>query len=126
MTKYIDDLPDSVLVRHLEFIRKRIKEEIKSQGYTYETFALLFKKTEAWFSHMVNGHRRITIDTLLEIAEKLNINPASLLPGGNPKELPTFEDYIKSIIDEHIENTARKKCEEACKEEIEKHLKNKN
>jgi len=121
MTKYIDDLPDSLLAKNLTFVRKRLKEEVKRQGYTYESFALLFKKTEAWFSHMVNGYRRITIDALLEIAEKLNINPASLLPGENPGELPTFEDYIKSIIDEHMEDKARK----TCKEEREKYSKNK-
>lgn len=120
MTKYIDDLPDSFLVKNLEFVRKRIKEEVKSQGYTYESFAQLFKKTESWFSHMVNGYRKITIDTLLEIAKKLNINPASLLPGENPEELPTFEEYIKSIIDDHTDAKLK-----IFKEELEKHFKNK-
>ena len=121
MTKYIDDLPDSLLTKNLAFVRKRLKEEVKRQGYTYEAFALLFKKTEAWFSHMVNGYRKITIDTLLEIAEKLNINPASLLPGDNPVELPTFEDYIKSIIDDHTKDEAKK----IIKEEIENYFKRK-
>ena len=121
MTKNSSGPHESEIAKNVILIRKNIKKELKSQGYTYESFALLFKKTGGWFSNIVNGYRKISIDLLYAIAEKLNIDPASLMPGGNPVELPTLEDYIKSIIDEHMEDKARK----TCKEEIEKHSKNK-
>ena len=98
--------------RNLEYVRKRIKEEVKSRGYTYESFASLFKKTEAWFSHMVNAHRKITLEALFEIAQKLGIDPASLLPGVNPNKKPEFEEYIKSIIDDHMDEKLKKFKEE--------------
>ena len=48
-----------------------IKAELKRQGYTYESFAELFGKTEGWFGFLMTGQRRITVDLLYEIAPEL-------------------------------------------------------
>jgi len=81
----------------LDFIRNRIKSEVKKAGFTYESFARLFNRTEGWFSNIVNKHRGISVEILLEIAEKLNINPHSLLPEASGEEAPqSFEEYIES------------------------------
>lgn len=121
MTKSSSDPSESEVGKNIALIRDNIKKELKSQGYTYASFALLFKKTGGWFGNIVNGYRKISVDLIYEIAEKLNINPTSLLPGRNPKEQPTLEDYIKSIVDDHTEETIRK----IFKEEIENYFKNK-
>lgn len=121
MTKQSSGPHESETDKNIVLIRKNIKKELRNQGYTYESFASLFKKTGGWFSNIVNGYRKISIELLYTIAEKLNIDPASLLPGGNPAELPTFEEYLKSIIDEHTKDETRK----IFKEEIEKYFKNK-
>ena len=118
MTKDSQGTYKSEIEKNITFIRENIKKELRDQDYTYESFASLFNKTGGWFSNIVNGHRKISIDLLYAIAEKLNIEPASLLPGANPGKLPTFEEYLKSIIDEHTEEKLKK-----FKEELEKHFK---
>lgn len=83
----------------LDFIRNRIKSEVKKAGFTYESFARLFNKTEGWFGHIMTGRTGLSIEVLLEIAKKLNISPSSLLPESLGEETPkNFEEYIKSIM----------------------------
>lgn len=87
----------------------RIKKEVKKQKFTYEKFASLFGKTEGWFSHIMTGRTKLTIALLYEIADKLEIDPASLLPSGNPEAKSKFEEYIRSIVQEEIEKAIKKK-----------------
>lgn len=88
---------------------EKIKKEVKNQKFTYESFASLFGKTEGWFSHIMTGRTKLTIPLLYEIADKLGVNPASLLPGTNPEKRPEFEEYIRNIIREEIEKALEKK-----------------
>jgi len=47
----------------------------------------------------MRGKRSLNVNLLLEIAEKLGVQPASLLPDSSSKEMPkSFEEYIESII----------------------------
>jgi len=88
----------------LDYIRKKIKEEIKKGGFTYQSFSELFNKTEGWISNIVNAKRRITIDLIYEISKKLNISPYSLLPEEkNPKSKISFDEYIWFAIKEKLD-----------------------
>lgn len=86
----------------LEVVCNKIKRLLKEKGLTYESFAKeYFHKTEGWFSHIMNKKRRFTVDVLFEIAEKLDVDPASLLPGkDSPK---TLDDYIDLRVDKKLE-----------------------
>ena len=106
---------------NIDDILRLIDIELKRRGWFRTDLAEALGRSDAWLSKIMNKKRGISIQALLDIANALNVDPASLLPGGNPVELPTFEDYIKSIIDEHMEDKARK----ICKEEREKYSKNK-
>lgn len=110
-TKYEEELTP------LDFIRNRIKSEVKKAGFTYESFAQLFDRTEGWFSNVVNGQRGLSIQLLLGIAEKLGIDPRSLLPNISGEEAPkSFEEYIESIMMDVFE----KKIIPRIKEELKK------
>ena len=101
----------------LDFIRSRIRSEVKKAGHTYESFAHLFNRTEGWFSNIVNGRRGLNVTLLLEIAEKLGVQPASLLPDSTRSETPkSFEEYIESLMMDIFE----KKIIPLIKKEIEK------
>lgn len=86
----------------------KIKRELKKQKFTYESFAKLFGKTEGWFSHIMTGRTKLTVKLLYDIAEKLNIESASLLPNIEEERNPkTFDEYIwhsiKGKLDEYID-----------------------
>ena len=55
------------------------------------------------------GREALSINLLYEIADKLGIDPASLLPGRNPEQKPEFEEYIRDIVREEIEKALKKK-----------------
>ena len=93
-------------------ILDNIKAELKLQNITYEKFAELFGRKQGWFSHIMTKR---TISLLYEIAEKLGVSPASLLPGENPIEKPDFEEYVTSIIDEHLRKILQEEIEKALK-----------
>jgi len=90
-------------VSSLNYVRTRIKSEVKKAGFTYETFANLFGRTEGWFSNIVNKHRGISVKILLEIAEKLNIPASSLLPEEKESNPSSLDDYIDLRIDKKLE-----------------------
>jgi len=88
-----------------------IKAALKRQGYTYESFAGLFGKTEGWFGFLMTGQRRITIDLLYDIAEKLGIDVKSLLPSTDqPEEKLSLEELMRKIAREEIEKNKQKEA----------------
>jgi len=100
-TKHIDK------VSSINHVRTRIKSEVKKAGFTYETFAKLFGYTEGWFSNIVNEHRGISVEILLEIAKKLNIPASSLLPEEAQKNPESLDEYIDLRIDKKLEELKR-------------------
>lgn len=106
---------------NIDDILRLIDVELKRRGWFRTDLAEALGRSDAWLSKIMNKKRGISIQALLDIANALNVDPASLLPGENPAELPTFEEYLKSIIDEHTKDETRK----IFKEEIEKYFKNK-
>ena len=87
-----------------------IKAELKRQGYTYESFAELFGKTEGWFGFLMTGQRRITVDLLYEIARKLNVDIKSLLPSNRQlEEKISLEEYLRGLIRDEIKILGGKK-----------------
>ena len=82
----------------------RIKEVMREKGIKQTFIAKSLGLTDGGLSKIMKGGTNLTLDTLLQIAKILDVDPASLIPsseqGGKPQR--TLEDYIRSIIrDEH-------------------------
>ena len=84
-------------------ILRLIDLELHKAGWKRIDLAKSLNKTESWLSNIMNKKRGLSVPTLLDIAKALKINPASLLPGSNPIEKPEFEDYIKSIVKDDLD-----------------------
>jgi transcriptional regulator with XRE-family HTH domain len=62
------------------------------------------------------GRQALTINLLYDIAEKLGVDPTSLLPDiKNPKTRISFEDHIWHIIEERLDEYIDKKIGEKLK-----------
>ena len=81
----------------------RLKELLKSKGVKQSYIAEQLGVSTSMVSKIMRGESRIYLDTLLQIAKVLEVDPASLIPSssdGKPKQ--SFEDYVRAIIrDEH-------------------------
>lgn len=84
-------------------IFRLIDIELSKKGWNRKKLAQALNKTESWLSNIMNKRRGLSAQTILDIANALQINPASLLPGNNPTIKPEFEEYIKSIMKNDIE-----------------------
>ncbi len=107
-----------------EFL-KNVKGELKKKGLTYESFARLFKHGPSWIGLKMTGDREFSVRLLFEIAEILNINPSSLLPGGNPAPKLELEDYIIQVAKKGVREDMKNDIRLIVREEIEKALKKK-
>jgi len=87
----------------------KIKEAIKAKGWKPVRLAREFGYSDAWISNIMKGKRSLDVNTLIKIAEILDIDPASLLPGTNPEKKPAFDEYIRNIVREEIEKAVKKK-----------------
>ncbi len=89
-------------------VRANLKKELKKRKLTYDEFARQFGKTEGWFSHIMTGRRKLTVELIYEIAEKLKVEPSSLFPEHptNPG-FPAFEEFIwlsiKGKLDSYLD-----------------------
>ena len=82
-----------------EEILCHIKRVMKEKKITQEYLAEQLGVSQGTVSLIMNGKSALTVNTLLQIAKVLEVDPASLIPSsedGKPKQ--SFEDYIRSII----------------------------
>jgi len=66
-----------------------------------------------WMSKIMNGDIRLSVPMLLQIAEKLMVAPASLLPVMDVQALEgaepmTFENYCRKIVTEIVKEEVKK------------------
>jgi len=87
----------------------KIKESLKAKGLKPVQLARKLNYSDSWASYLMRGQRSLTINQLIKIAEILDIDPASLLPGTNPQQKPAFDEYIRNIVREEIEKAVKKK-----------------
>lgn len=94
-TKYNSDKEQKVDPR----IIQKIQEALEAKGWNYSDLARAMNHTPAWATYLMKGVRGLDINVLIEIAEKLKVDVASLLPNTSGEENPkSFDEYIESKI----------------------------
>jgi len=78
-----------------------------------DEFAQLLGFTKSHGGYLLKGTRSISVTLLMEIADKLGVSPASLIP--EKKGLPSFQELIDTSLnhdlDERIDKLIEKKLE---------------
>jgi len=90
-------------------VLKRLKGALKKNNQKAVWLARELGYSDPWISQIMSGKRALTVNMLLKIAEKLKIDPTSLLPADEDK-IPdiSFEEYIRRIVKEEIEKIKNK------------------
>lgn len=95
-----------------DFIDK-LKGVLEKRGMKPVHLARRLGLSDGWISNIMRyrrGSRALTIKLLYDIAEKLDVDPASLLPDvKNPKTKIDFEEWIRSIIKDEIDKDKQEK-----------------
>lgn len=91
-------------------VLERIRQELDRQGLKDKELATLLGRSAPGISLIMAGKRRITIDVLYAIAEKLNIDVHSLLPSKHQSQNPlSIEEYFRQLIRDEIRKFLDKK-----------------
>ena len=94
-----------------EFIDNIFKLAFEKRGWQQGQFAKELGLTAGWASNVKKykrGRGALSINFLYEVADKLGVDPASLLPGTNPEERPDIDEYIRQMVREEIEKALKK------------------
>ena len=83
----------------MEFLN--IKEQIKSKGYTYETFGNKIGLTKTSIARIVSGSQTPSFETLGKIAKILDVDVRDLFNPTKTNQNP--KDEVQSIINQ-LEN----------------------
>ena len=96
-----------------------IKAELEKKGLSQEKLAALLGRTGPWLSRLMHDKRKLTVQTLIDIARILNLKIT--LPISEDSKNP---DPPKVGLDEYIENIVDKRTDERTRmivrEEIER------
>lgn len=80
-------------------ILERIENALKAKGWKPVHLGRALGFSDTWAHNLMKGKRGLNVNMLIKIAEKLDINPASLLPNISGEGAPkSFEEYIESIM----------------------------
>lgn len=97
------------VVPTLDEVFDKIREALKQKGFTQKKLAERLGVSEPTVSRVMAKKRGLSVEMLIEIAEILEIDPASLVPGINPEKRPALDEYIRQIVQEEIEKALKKK-----------------
>ena len=81
---------------------------IYERGMLLEDFARIFNYTKPMWGLYLRGKRALSVTALLKIADALEVDASTLLPGESKLNIP-FDDYIKQVIKEIVEEKCLKK-----------------
>jgi hypothetical protein len=92
-------------------IIRLIEEAMRKKNFNRAKLASALNKSRGWASQLMKNKINISVQTLLDIARVLDIDPASLLPGSNPgSSALSLEEYIRQIcVDEIKKHTHKNK-----------------
>jgi len=102
-----------------EAILSFIKLAIEKLGWNPSRLAKEIGMSDSWVSRVLSGDIKLSVPRLLQIAEKLMVQPASLIPiveGQNKEgsgEPMTFEDYCRKIVREIVKEEVKEEIEKA-------------
>ena len=84
-------------------IIRLIEAAMREKNFNKAKLASALNKSRGWASQLMKNQINISVQTLLEIAKVLSIQPSSLLPGSNPGgSALSFEEYIRQICKDEI------------------------
>jgi transcriptional regulator with XRE-family HTH domain len=84
-------------------IIRLIEAAMREKNFNKAKLAKALNKSRGWASQLMKNQINISVQTLLEIADVLKVNPSSLLPGSNPQPSGlSFEGYIRQICKDEI------------------------
>ena len=96
----------------IDDVLRLIDLELYKKGWKRGDLAKALGRGDAWLSRIMSKKRNLSAQTILDIANALDIDPASLLPGHNPEIKIGFEEYLRKVIKKELNNH----CEEKHKE----------
>lgn len=96
-----------------EAVLRFIELATEKRGWNQARLAKEMGMSDAWVSRVLSGDIELSVPLLLQIAEKLMVPPASLLPiievqGMAGAEPMTFEDYCRKIVKEEVKQEVEK------------------
>lgn len=96
-----------------EAVLRFIDLALENRGWNRTKLAKEMGMSKGWISKIMSGDVKLSVPRLLQIAEKLMVPPASLLPiieapGQEGAEPMTFEDYCRKIVQPIIQQEVEK------------------
>lgn len=91
-------------------IVRLIKAELREKGWSQAKLAGALGRSGGWLSHIMHDKRRLTVQTLIDIAHILNINitlPISKDSENAVSSKAGLEDYIENIVDKRTDEKTR-------------------
>jgi transcriptional regulator with XRE-family HTH domain len=86
-----------------EDVIRLIEAAMRNRDFNKAKLARALNKSRGWASQLMKNQINISVQTLLEIAKVLKVQPSSLLPGSNPKPSAlSFEEYIRQICKDEL------------------------
>ncbi len=80
-------------------ILKKIEIALEAKGWKPVHLGRALGFSDTWSHNLMKGKRGLDISMLIQIAEKLEVDPSSLLPDSLKEGPPrSFEEYIESIM----------------------------
>jgi len=97
-----------------EAFLKLLAAALEKRGRSQAWLAKEVGMSDAWVSRILSGDIEVSVHQLLDIAEKLAVAPASLLPivpvnaevGGR---VLTFEEFCREVVKQEVEKALAKK-----------------
>ena len=100
----------------LKLLAGALEKRGKSQSWLAKEVGM----SEAWVSRVLSGDIDVSVRQMLDVAEKLSVAPASLLPvvpipeDGHGEPI-SFEEFIQKVVAQEIEKRLNKAVEDELK-----------
>jgi transcriptional regulator with XRE-family HTH domain len=96
-----------------EAVLRFIELAVEKRGWKPSRLAKEIGMSDSWVSRVLSGDIKLSVPRLLQIAEKLMVQPPSLVPIINHQnkegstEPMTFEDYCRKIVREIVKEEVK-------------------
>lgn len=90
---------------HYSEVLKNIDAILFEKGKRRAYLGKALGKSRGWISQVMSGKIMLGIDTLLDIARVLGVEPSSLIPPpreGGAAYKPSLEEYVRGIVRDEI------------------------
>lgn len=98
-------------IYQIDDVLRLIDLEVYKRGWKRTDLVKALNRDDSWLSKIMHKERRLSVQTILDIANILGIDPTSLLPGENPKPKADLTDFfwdsIKERLDKYLEEKFR-------------------